>query len=265
MSLMDALPDLPPPNVAAVDSPWHTPSKSRSHSDPPAAPNPLQPSPNFREKLPPVTSKDDNDATPLTPRPQRRPDLSRGLSLQMPQATSSISASMPSPSHFPLRSNGPSSSFPHAVPLSPQLDPHNIYMSSQSQSQSPATSIPRHSRGLDFSRACTTLHHSTLAESSPGSSPVMTHKAINIPARRRGSVNSMMLDSPNMNGPGSVPWGSHAPERSAVSSSVGSINIMGSDSDSSDSDEDASMAGYDTEDQIFATPQVHKLQNSTLR
>lgn len=244
---MDRTIDLPPPTSTA-DSPSRTPSKSRSFSDPPSAPNTLQPSPTFRERLHNSTSKDDQ-AVPLTPRAGRRPDiLGRGLSLQMP-----------SPSQFPARGvNG--SNFPRAVPLSPQLDQHNIYMQSQSQSQSPATSIPRHSRGLDFSRACTTLHHSTLAESSPDSSPVITHKAMNIP-QRRGSVSSMMLDSPNMNGANSVPWGSLARERSAVSSSVGSVNMMGSDSDTSDSDEDASMGGDETEDAIFTTPQVHKLQN----
>ena len=71
----------------------------------------------------------------------------------------------------------------------------------------------------------------------------------------------MMLDSPNMNGSNSVPWGSLAPERSAVSSSVGSINMLGSESENSDSDEDASMGGDETEDPIYTTPQVHKLQN----
>ena len=244
---MDNTIDLPPPSAA--DSPSKTPSKSRSFSDPPLAPNALQPSPTFREKLHHSTSKDDQ-AVPLTPRAGRRPDiLGRGLSLQMP-----------SPSQFPNRGGANGSGFPRAVPLSPQLDQHNIYMQSQSQSQSPATSIPRHSRGLDFSRACTTLHHSTLAESSPDSSPVITHKAMNIP-QRRGSVSSMMLDSPNLNGSNSVPWGSLAPERSTVSSSVGSVNMLGSDDESSDSDEDASMGGDDTEDPIFTTPQVHKLQN----
>lgn len=129
----------------------------------------------------------------------------------------------------------------------------------QPLSASPATSLPRHSRGLDFSRACTSLHHSTLAEqSSPDSSPVITQKMMIPP--RKGSMTSMMLDSPNMHGSTSVPWGSLAPERSTVSSSVGSVNMLGSESESSDSDGDASM-GDDQEDAIFTTPQVHKLQN----
>lgn len=69
----------------------------------------------------------------------------------------------------------------------------------------------------------------------------------------------MALDSPNVNGPGSLPWGM-GHEKSTLSSSVGSVNMMGSESESTDSDEDASM-GDDTEDPMFATPQVHKLQN----
>ena len=79
---------------------------------------------------------------------------------------------------------------------------------------------------------------------------------------RKGSVSSMMLDSPNvMNGAGSVPWGSLVPERSTVSSSVGSVNMLASESEGDDSDEDASMGGDENEDAIFTTPQVHKLQN----
>lgn len=76
---------------------------------------------------------------------------------------------------------------------------------------------------------------------SPGSSPVMTTKGMNIPGRK-GSVGSMVLDSPAMGGIGTG-WGGLAPERSTVSSSVGSVNMMGSDSESNESDEDASMGG----------------------
>ena len=43
------------------------------------------------------------------------------------------------------------------TPLSPKLDHSQIYAS-------PTNILPRRSRGLDFSRAATSLHHSTLAE-----------------------------------------------------------------------------------------------------
>ena len=246
---MDTAIDLPPRPEAI--SPSKTPTKVRSFSDPPnvITPSTLAPSPTFRER-PSLTTKDDN-AVPTTPRPVRRPELTRGLSLQMPP-----SMDMPSPSQFP-------SNYARPVPLSPKLDQQDIYMQSQQSnlSASPVTSLPRHSRGLDFSRACTNLHHSTVAESSPDSSPVITQKAMVIPGTRKGSVSSMMLDSPNIAGPGSMPWGPLAAERSTVSSSVGSVNMMGSEDESTDSDEDASMAGDDNEDGIFTTPQVHKLQN----
>ena len=228
--------------AAPVESKAHTPSKSRSFSDP-AKPSPggsLAPSPSFREKRS-GGSKDDQDSAPSTPKASRRPDFLARLSLQMPP-----SLSMPSPSQFPAST----------TPLSPQLDRNNTFMQ-----QSPATSLPRHSRGLDFSRACTTLHHSTLAESSPDSSPVITQKPMMIPSRK-GSMSGMLLDSPYaLYPPGSVPWG--ASERSAVSSSVGSVNMLASESEDNDSDEDASMGGDDNDDPIFTTPQVRKLQNPT--
>ncbi|CAK1354356.1 hypothetical protein CB0940_01780 [Cercospora beticola] len=123
--------------------------------------------------------------------------------------------------------------------------------------------IPRHSRGMDFSRASTTLHHSTLAESDADSSPIISHKGMPIPARRLSS-SAMAVDSLNMGSGGAMPWGSLAlgHEKSTVSSSVGSTNLMASESETSSSDDDASMGGDDIEDPVFSTPQVHKLQNS---
>lgn len=217
-----------------------TPPKRRSISD--AATSQLAPSPNFRETLHGShgVSKDDNAVPDSSPQTPRRPDfLTRGLSLQMPPRTMSMAA----PSNV------------SRVPLSPQLDTLTSYAS-------PATSLPRHSRGLDFSRACTNLHHSTLAEqSSPDSSPIITQKGmgIGIPSRK-ASVSSMMLDSPNL-GPGSTwPQFMSMNDRSTVSSSVGSVNMLGSDSDS-ESDEDDLMDPDDQDDPIYATPQVHKLNN----
>jgi hypothetical protein len=245
---MESTPDSSAPGPLAA-----TPSKSpktRSLSDPPAAQPSLQPSPTFHERLR-RASKDDH-AVPSTPKPIRKPDfLARGLSLQMPP---------PSPAG---QLNVQWHNRATATPLSPKLDEREIYMQSQNLSASPATSLPRHSRGLDFSRASSTLHHSTLAESSPDSSPVITQKGMMIPPRK-GSVSSMMLDSPNVNGGVSGAWGALAPERSTISSSVGSMNMAVSESESSDGDEDASMGGDEQDDAIFTTPQVHKLQNPSM-
>ncbi|KAM3415456.1 hypothetical protein BST61_g8977 [Cercospora zeina] len=123
--------------------------------------------------------------------------------------------------------------------------------------------IPRHSRGMDFSRASTTLHHSTLAESDADSSPIISHKGMPIPARRLSS-SAMAVDSLNIGSGSAMPWSSLAMghEKSTVSSSVGSTNIMASESETSSSDDDASMGGDDIEDPVFSTPQVHKLQNA---
>lgn len=201
-------------------------SKARSLSD--SAPH-LEPSPRFLEPV--RTSKDDHNIME-SPRTPRRPELlSRGLSLQMPPRE----MPMPSPAHFAAR-----------VPLSPQLDSRNTYAA-------PAALLPRRSRGAEFSRACTNLHHSTLAEqSSPDSSPTITQKGMMIPSRKpRG--NSMVLDSPNMS---MQMWGNS--DRIAASSSVGSINMLGSDDSSSGSDEGDPMDNDDNDDPMLMTPQAVK-------
>ncbi|KAF1938949.1 hypothetical protein EJ02DRAFT_353435 [Clathrospora elynae] len=205
-----------------------TSPRARSLSD--SAPR-LEPSPKFREPAR-VMTKDDQTitASPSTP---RRPDfLSRGLSLQMPSKESPMS----SPAHFAAR-----------VPLSPQLDARNTYASA-----SPASLLPRRSRGAEFSRACTNLHHSTVPnQSSPDSSPTITQKGIKIPPRKPRS-NSMLLDSPNISMHGG--W-SHG-DRTAPSSSVGSINMMGSDASNSSSDDVDPLDPEDNDDPMVMTPQA---------
>ena len=203
-------------------------SKARSLSD--STPR-LEPSPKFRE--PARMSKDDHQlASPSTP---RRPDfLARGLSLQMPPRD----GPMPSPAHFAAR-----------VPLSPQLDARNTYAS-------PASLLPRRSRGAEFSRACTNLHHSTLPDqSSPDSSPTITQKGIKIPQRRPRSNSMMLLDSPSvgMHGVHGL-WG-HG-DRTGASSSVGSINMLGSEDSSSSSDDIDPLDPEDNDDPMIMTPQA---------
>lgn len=201
--------------------------KARSLSD--SAPR-LEPSPKFRE--PSRVSKDDHTiiASPSTP---RRPDfLSRGLSLQMPPQGE---LHMPSPAHFAAR-----------VPLSPQLDSRNTYASG-----SPASLLPRRSRGAEFSRACTNLHHSTLPDaSSPDSSPTITQKGIKIPQGKPRS-NSMLLESPNVSMHGV--W-THM-DRTGASSSVGSMNMLGSEDSNSSSDEGDPLDPEDNDDPMIMTPQ----------
>lgn len=196
----------------------------------------LSPSPKFREPAK-RKSKDDSaiNDNPITP---RRPALHpRGLSLQMPARDLLLS---------------PNTSAYNRVPLSPKLDHSQTY-------GSPTSVLPRRSRGLDFSRAATNLHHSTLAEqSSPDSSPTITGRAMNIPNRKNGSYfggvqESMIISSNSL-------WSTMAPaDRMTVSSSLGSVNMLGSDDSSSSSGDEDLMDADDIDDSILTTPQVGKM------
>jgi hypothetical protein len=213
-------------------------SKSRSLSHPPKPPASLSPSPAFHE--PGRATKDDIHiiSSPSTP---RRPNFPlRGLSLQMP------APEMGSPG---------SPNVSNRVPLSPKLD-------SSISFGSPASVLPRRSRGLDFSRACTNLHHSTLAEqSSPDSSPTITGRGVMIPQRKGFGSTSGVLDSPNM--VGSSLWSTMGnTDRTGISSSVSSVNMLDSDSGSTDSDDDDEPMDHgESEDPMITTPQVYKLGN----
>ena len=180
-----------------------------------AAPS-LSPSPKFREPPARVAKDDPMMDSPSTPRRPAFP--ARGLSLQMPPKDIMSLSSM------------------SRMPLSPKLDAAETY-------GSPV--IPRRSRGLDFSRAATNLHHSTLADqSSPDSSPTMNGRAMNIPGRRR----SGQFEVPTH-------WAQRpsGDNRTTVSSSLGSINMLSADSSDSSSDEDMDD---DIDDSILTTPQV---------
>lgn len=206
-----------------------SPMKARSLSDgssrtpSSASPNPLS-----------IQRTKDDIAVPAAPATPQRPDrFTHGLSLQMPS-----------------RMFGSPIAAAHRAPLSPKLDSSHIY-------GSPASVLPRRSRGLDFSRACTNLHHSTLAESSPDSSPVVLGRGVAIP-NRRSTIGSTGMGSPNMSG---GPWQPHG-DRTVISSSVSSVNMFESDTtSSSDEDEDESMHIIDREDPILMTPQVTRTGN----
>ncbi|OJD24028.1 hypothetical protein ACJ73_04614 [Blastomyces percursus] len=181
-------------------------------------------------------TKDDTAVTAAPATPHRPDHLAHGLSLQMPS-----------------RMFGSPVAGGHRVPLSPKLDSSHIY-------SSPASVLPRRSRGLDFSRACTNLHHSTLAESSPDSSPVVLGRGVAIP-NRRSTINSTGMGSPNMSGGTWQSFG-HG-DRTVISSSVSSVNMFESDTTSSgDEDEDESMHIIDREDPILLTPQMARPGNA---
>jgi hypothetical protein len=200
-----------------------SPSKARSLSD--GGPPSLSPALKFRESEGRKSQDDTAIDNPITP---QRPAYSlRGLSLQMaPRNLMSPSAS----------------TYIRSTPLSPKLDSSQTY-------GSPSSILPRRSRGLDFSRAATNLHHSTLAEQpSPDTSPTITGRAMNIPNRRSGSHFWGGLESINNN-----------PSSLYISSSLGSVNMMGSDSSGSSSGDDDLMDADDIDDSILITPQVNRL------
>lgn len=212
-----------------------SPSKARSLSD--GGPPTLSPSPKFREPDKRKSKDDSSLDAPTTPSRLRPAFPARGLSLQMPPRD------LMSPN---------TSAYINRVPLSPKLDHSQTY-------GSPTSVLPRRSRGLDFSRAATNLHHSTLAEqSSPDSSPTISGRAMNIPNRKNGPHFSGAGDSLNNNS--SSLWSTMAnADRMVVSSSLGSVNMMGSDSSGSSSDDDDLMDADDIDDSILTTPQVNKM------
>ncbi|KAL8656933.1 MAG: hypothetical protein Q9226_002422 [Calogaya cf. arnoldii] len=203
----------------------------------------LSPSPTLVESR---TTKDDTHLPSNNPVTPKRPNCPpRGLSLQMPPRDISSTST---------------ANLLKRVPLSPKLDPANSYAS-------PGFALPRRSRGLDFSRACTNLHHSTLAEQpSPGSSPVVGGRGgISIPSRK-GTYNSattpIIPDSPGML-PSSLWSTMPSTEKGGISSSVGSANMMDYDSGSSSSDDDAMMGHGEEEDTIHTTPHVWRSNDGT--
>ncbi|RBA16620.1 hypothetical protein FPRO05_01344 [Fusarium proliferatum] len=203
-------------------------TKTRSMSDGGGTPSRLSPSPRIVEASR-RTSKDDTSIPTPQPVTPRRPNFSnRGFSIQMP------------PREFtPPAAN----SYVNPAPLSPKLDHSQIYAS-------PTNILPRRSRGLDFSRAATSLHHSTLAEqSSPDSSPTAGGRAMNIPSRRSHYAGPEQTSTSLWSVMGNQ-------EKMHISSSLGS-QAIGSDS-SSTSDDDELM-DEDMDETYVTTPQVHKI------
>lgn len=193
--------------------------KSRSLSDAPKPTSTPQPSMGDLSRPP---SKDDSALPSLPATPSRSTTHQSNLSLNLrPKA-------------------GSSPSIANRGPLSPKLDSSHTY-------GSPGSVLPRRSRGLDFSRACTNLHHSTLAESSPDSSPTIGGRGMTIP-QRRSSQGSTSVPPFSTSGPA---------DRTGISSSVSSVNMMESDTSSSEDDDEAMMG--DRDDIMLNTPQASRM------
>jgi hypothetical protein len=221
--------------------------KTRSLSDGGGTPAKLSPSPHIVEASR-RHSKDDNSirdgstasiTASLPSTPVRAGFALRGLSLQLP--------------HEEVRETGsPAQTQPYIKPppLSPKLDHSHIYAS--------PNILPRRSRGLDFSRAATSLHHSTLADqASPGSSPTIGSRAMNIPGRRNGDYGGTEQSSNSL-------WSVMGnPQDRNMSNSLGSTMHMCSDSSSTSEDDDF-MDEDMMDDGFITTPQVNKTMANPL-
>lgn len=217
------------PTAAQFRSPMT--SRTRSLSDSTGTPSKISPSPRITDTTR-RTSKDDSSITHLPPPVTPRRSELRGLSIQMP------------PRQFSPPPGTPSGAYIRPAPLSPKMDHSHIYAS-------PTNLLPRRSRGLDFSRAATSLHHSILAEQpSPDSSPITTDRAMNIPPRR-GPFGGTEQTSTSL-------WSMMGnQERLNISTSLGSNHAPQSGSSSS-SEEDEDM-DEDMDEAYVTTPQVSKM------
>ncbi|KAL1888716.1 hypothetical protein Cpir12675_006066 [Ceratocystis pirilliformis] len=201
----------------------------------------LSPSPLIVESS--RASKDDSSikestaVTPVTP-----------IRASFPRKASGLAAQLPAPSRdfgSPLGSSSVQQNAKPAPP-SPKLTDHpQIY-------SSPTNIIPRRSRGLDFSRAATSLHHSTLAEqhnldSSPtiGSSRVASH-----PHRRSGDYGSTEQSSSSL---WSVMGGQ---DRGLISAALASGARAASPDTDSSSDND--VMDEDMEEPYITTPHIQR-------
>lgn len=198
----------------------------------------LSPSPLFIDSR--RASKDDLSVASGPVTPKRSNVVPRGLSLQMPPRDISSTST---------------ANLTKRIPVSPKPETAASY-------PSPSSVLPRRSRGMDFSRAATNLHHSTLAESSPESSPIVGSRSSMIPRKGLFSPpsNTGVPESPN-----SVPnslWSTMAnAEKSCLSSSVGSSSMMEYDSSSTSSDGDEVMDNGEDDDTIHMTPHMNQIGN----
>ncbi|KAH8884588.1 hypothetical protein GQ53DRAFT_751853 [Thozetella sp. PMI_491] len=240
-------------------------SKTRSLSDGGGTPK-LSPSPHIFE----AARRHSKDDTAIRDRTR---DRDRELEREREAAPSAPPLPLPSTpvrtGFQPLRSNlslqlpprdGTSPAHQSAyvkqpVPLSPKLDHSQIYASPTG-----TNILPRRSRGLDFSRAATSLHHSTLADpASPDSSPTIGSRAMNIPGRRPGDFGTAEQSSNSL---WSVMGGQERHSMMNISSSLGSnaATHLACSSGSSSSDDDDLM-DEDMDESFLTTPQAHKMGN----
>jgi hypothetical protein len=242
--LEDRLPE-PDPKRPRMDDPEskgviiRTPVKLKTRSLSESTPK-LQPSPTLKEV--PRRTQDDHNNSNGTSTPKRADPPVLGLHLHVPRRDLALGSP---PMHKDMPPSSPIQHLGNRTPLSPKTT------DARSPYASPMSVLPRHSRGIEFARAATHLHHSTLAEqSSPDSSPMISQRGMQIP-RRKQSINAMMIDGPF--------FSHHRDGGSGISSSLGNINLLAPDSTESSSDDDLEPNDMeDHEDLILGTPNLHR-------
>jgi hypothetical protein len=225
-------------------------------------------------------TSDDSDmgaALPVTPR-RTAFGTRGGLSLQMTGLGNTAGSGPSKAQEQGLLGTPPAGAFarPHTAgaapstangpPQSPRLPEHATGSPSIYASPPTGNLLPRRSRGLDFSRAATSLHHSTLAadQTSPEASPTIGSRAMNITGGGSGLGHSYKRRSGEYGGlvgSGLDPlWGmglgGHGGERMHMATSLGSVSNMVSDASSSSEDDD--IMDEDMDDGFITTPQVSK-------
>lgn len=173
----------------------------------------------------------------------------RAFSLHMPQQQQQHQHQQQQQASTPPTQQSTNPLLPKPAPLSPKLDHSQIY-------SSPTNILPRRSRGLDFSRAATSLHHTILAEqSSPDSSPTVGGRAMNIPGRRPTNFGAPEQTSNSL-------WSMMGnQERHHISTSLGSAANIPLVSDFSTSSDEDDIMDEDMEEPYETTPQVVKSYN----
>lgn len=203
----------------------------------------LSPSPRLKERYSDAT-KDDNV---LITKPSRPSALLNGHAKRF-----ALQASNPSEHAINSDSSSSSGQSPYS----------SAWPESRESFTSPSSVLPRHSRGMDFSRACTNLHHSTIPESTPESSPTISNKHIR-PLSRRGSAMSISMDSPRQSWSSTWLNGGLGDRIGIHSRAIPPAVATSSDASSSDSDEDETLMRQDDPDEMITTPQVNKMENVT--
>lgn len=171
-----------------------------------------------------------------------------GSCMSPTQMKSEDSAGGSHPNLTPLLSLGLSNSPGQRMSLSPKLDTAQFHAS--------PSVLPRRSRGLDWSRACSSLHQSTLATPATATAPAASVRGTSVP-RRRARAGSFNAGSPLLG-----MQSSSATDKPDDTNSHGShFRMVQSESDSDDEDDDDDSGLNPSEDTFMSTPRPLRMIN----